>query len=57
MSTDDGEMDVGMLSPAASGPDVAALGDALEPAPEAVDLQARPVLVLTRALLVPSCFQ
>lgn len=41
MSTDDGDMDVGMMSPAASGPDVAALGDALEPAPEAVDLQAR----------------
>ena len=41
MSTDDGDMDV--MSPAASGPDVAALGDALEHAPEAIGLQARPL--------------
>ncbi len=40
MSTGDGDEE--MLSPGGSGPDVAALGAALEAAPEAVDLRARP---------------
>ncbi len=40
MSTDDGDQD--MLSPAGSGPDVAALGAALEAAPEAIGLLVRP---------------